>query len=263
MRMEFIVETPENEKKIPGRRMIKIPKIKDLSFGSIQNDYLTTIENAWIDKGDSWVLPINKIPGNRYSIEMNGKIDQRSLQNLIKVYASANRDYSEEIDKYILNAHIKNIEFFEKSYKDLIIEGIPFQVKVELKKAISPIIPRSMQLKYAALQNLANAAQGKSKNELFKAGLQFRRAQKEGWDFDEMKSFLDQISDVNFFKKHLQLNGDFLLGYLEKGILSEGEIIPKLISVNTETRLTLKQPISNGELIFKRKQFQDELKNSI
>ncbi|OLS19821.1 MAG: hypothetical protein HeimC3_43500 [Candidatus Heimdallarchaeota archaeon LC_3] len=261
MRFELIIETPENVKK--KKRKVKIPKIEGFSVGYVQNDYFQTIENPWKEEESHWILPIEKINGSRFLIELNGEIDRRSLQNLIKVFSSANRDYTKENDKYLLNAHIKNIELFEKSYKELTIEGVPFLVKVELKKAVSPILPKHLQSRVYAHQRLIETAKGSNRVAFHQARLAVKRAEREGWSIETVKSFISKVTDLNFFKPFIEVSGAFNLSKLEHGHFEDDFILPKTIDVNTETNLTLKQPNSRGELIFQRKNFQEALTHAI
>ncbi len=253
----FTIETPESVKK--RNRKIVIPKTNYFSVGFVQNDYFDQIEDAWKETETELILPIANIPGNRFLVELIGEIDYRSLDLLVKTYCSANRDFTPEIDKYILQAHIRNVEFFERSYKSLIINDIPFKVKVELSKTITQTIPMNLQRKLSAYDEYKAAARTANRQKIHRAMIKAIKAEREGWTMDLARSFIQRVGNVDFYKSFLELTGQFDLSGVETSEIQEGFIIPKVLSVSTETYLDLNQPISNGELIFKRKELQNSL----
>jgi len=115
------------------------------------------------------------------------------------------------------------------------------------------------QQKITAYDEFKNAVNLKDRHHMQKAMRKAMIAEREGWSIETANKFIQRVCDLDFYQSFIDVSGQFEFTRLETGTVQTGYFIPQMLNVGTKTCLNLKQPNSNGELIFKRKALQDSL----
>ena len=71
--------------------------------------HLIKSKSLWKIVGKEWILDAKDLPpSDGYFIELEGSIDEKSLKDLVHIKPSINRDNDDKVDRYWLDASLKN-----------------------------------------------------------------------------------------------------------------------------------------------------------
>ena len=90
-----------NKIKIPAYPGFQITKMQDASFNQIQP--------LWKIIDGEWILDAKDLPpSDGYFVELEGSMDKKNLEGLVHIKPSINRDDNNEVDRYWLDASLRN-----------------------------------------------------------------------------------------------------------------------------------------------------------
>ena len=239
--------------KIPAYPGFKIVQMQDASFNQIKS--------TWKLINNEWVLNANDLhPSDGYFIKLEGKIEEKSLSDLVHIKPSINRDSNEEVDQYWLDASLKNPKKLEEIWTELQIDEIDVGVKVDVNKLFGLQVPQELKDKADAMQKYLHAGKQGDRGLVFNAMHDFKRQERTNpFHPNDFFRIIEKLTARETLMDYLSVDKRYSIGDIDNTTKYDG-LIPQDVKVQTITTLTLKEPQSMGYLTLKRKLYLEEIK---
>ena len=259
--IRFVLHIEEGFRK--SHNKIKIPAYSGFIISRMQDASFNELKYHWRIENDQWVLDAKNLsPSDGYLVELEGKIDEEAIKNIVHIKQAANRDSDDQDDKYWLYSSIKNPTLLKQIWTELQIDDVNIGVSVDFNKLFSLQMPPEIVLKLDAMNNFLRAgALSSDRGVLFKAWSEFRRQERKV-PF-QPSSFLQLIHNLTAREALLEYfkvdSSRYRIGEIEQPTEFHGSL-PQDVLVHAATTLTLRKPESMGHLIFHRQRYLDRLK---
>ena len=242
-----------NKIKIPSYSNFKITNMQDASFHKIQS--------LWKHVDGEWILDAKDLPpSDGYFIELEGGIEEKNLKDLVHIKPSVNRDSNDEVDKYWLDASLKNPKILEQIWDELQIDEVNVGVKIDVNKFFGLRLPQEIKDKADSIQKYLHAGK------LGDRGLQFtamhdykRQERKTPFHLNDFLRVIQNITARDTLLDYVSIDKRYDIGDIDNPTTYEG-IIPQDVMVQALTKLTLHDPQALGYLTLQRKLYLEKIK---
>lgn len=243
-------------------RKIKIPITPGYKLLRMTDEGFTEQKYLWKQDGDYLILDAKDLPSSeRYLVEMEGRVNEKSLRELVYIKPAANRDNDDKNDKYWLEASIKKPASLEKVYTDLEIDEINFSVMIDIDKMFGLTIPNEIMNKLDAKQKLLESSKNFERSKVLKAALEYKRQERISPSFEPENFYklIQKVTAEDLIREHINIDNSYDVGSIDQPKKYVG-IVPQNINVQAITRLTLRNPIASGYLEFARELYIEKLR---
>ena len=257
----FVLRIDEGFRKEHNK--IKIPAYGRFTVSRMQDAAFNELKFQWELKDGQWILDAKKLrPSDGYFIELEGKVDEQAVKDIIHIKQAVNRDSDDQYDKYWLYSSIKNPALLERIWTELQIDDVSIGVSVDFNKLFSLQMPPEIAAKADAMSNfLRVGATSSDRGVMFRAWRDFKQQERK-IPF-QPGSFLQLVQDLTSRATLLEYftvdSNRYQIGDIEQPTKFQG-VLPQDIKVHAATTLTLREPKSTGHLIFQRQKYIDRLK---
>ena len=241
-----------NKIKIPAYPNFKIIKMQDASFHQIQS--------LWKYVNGEWILDARDLPPSAgYLIELEGAIEENNLKDLVHIKPSINRDSNDKVDKYWLDASLKNPKILEQIWTDLQIDEVNVTVKIDINKMFALRLPQEIKDKTDAIQKYLRAGQLGDRGLLFRAMHDYKRQERKNpFHPNDFLRVINNLTARNTLLNFISVDERYDIGEIDHFTTYEG-IIPQDIKVHALTNLTLQNPQALGYLTVQRKLYLEKI----
>ena len=238
--------------KIPAYPNFKIIKMQDASFHQIQS--------LWKYVNGEWILDARNLPPSAgYLIELEGAIEENNLKDLVHIKPSINRDSNDKVDKYWLDASLKNPKILEQIWTDLQIDEVNVTVKIDINKMFALRLPQEIKDKTDAIQKYLRAGQLGDRGLLFRAMHDYKRQERKNpFHPNDFLRVINNLTARNTLLNFISVDERYDIGEIDHFTTYEG-IIPQDIKVHALTNLTLQNPQALGYLTVQRKLYLEKI----
>ena len=235
-----------NKIKIPAYPGFKITKMQDASFHQIQS--------LWNHVEGEWILDTRDLPpSDGYFIELEGAIEEKNLKDLVHIKPSINRDSNDEVDKYWLDASLKNPKKLEQIWTELQIDEINVTVKIDINKLFALRLPQEIKDKTDAIQKYLRAGQLGDRGLIYRAMHDYKRQERKNpFHPNDFLRVITNLTARNTLSEYISIDERYDIGEIDHFTTYKG-IIPQEIKVHALTNLTLQNPQALGYLTLQRK----------
>jgi hypothetical protein len=242
-----------NKIKIPAYPGFQITKMQDASFNQIQA--------LWKIIDGEWILDAKDLPpSDGYFVELEGSIDGKNLEGLVHIKPSFNRDGNDEVDRYWLDASLREPKKLEEIWTELQIDEINVGVKVDINKLFGLKIPQELKDKADSLQKYLHAGRQGDRGLVFNALWDFKRQErKTPFHPNDFLRIIQNLTARETLTDYLSVDKSYNIGEIEHPTKYEG-MIPQEVNVQALTTLTLKDPQSIGYLTLQKKLYLEKIK---
>lgn len=243
-------------------RNIKIPAYQNYIVYEIFDAVSLNKVNAnWKLKGKNWVTTTSKLSGSdKYFVIMKGTVNQESLNELIRLYCPDDPKKTEELDLYWIDSAIKDMSILERIYDELTIDKVDTCVNVGLERQFTSSIPNEIkEFIRAKAQHDIHFGTTDRQSE-FRSSYRYRMARRSLRDVssrDIYKTSSEAVDPENFLL-YISVDDPFRISGVTQ--LDTEHLYPEKIGVRVQTDLNYQRPVAQGDLIFKRIDFSEELK---
>lgn len=256
----FQITVPEGMRK--SHRKVRIPAMQGYSILRMTDEGFQEQRHIWKMDGEDFVLDAKDLPSSeRYLVEMEGKV-AGDLDGFIYIKPAVNRDNDENDDRYWLESSIKKIGILENIYTDFDIDEVNFGVKINVDKMFKLAIPEEIKDKADAQLRLLNASENWDRNKILRAAMAYRRyaRQSPSYGIEDFFKIVQRVTGGDLIREHMRVEKPYDVGSIMQPVKYTG-IVPQNIEVQAVTRLTLKEPIARGYLIFEREKYLKRLRS--
>lgn len=242
-----------NKLKIPAYPGFQITEMQDASFNQIRS--------LWHHVDGEWILNAKDLPpSDGYFIELEGRMDEKNLQGLVHIKPSINRDSNDEVDRYWLDASLREPKKLEQIWTELHIDEVNVGVQIDFNKLFGLRLPQELKDKADAIQKYLNAGRRGDRNLIFDTAWDLKRQErKTPFHPNDFLRVIQHLTARDTLIDYVSVDERYDIGSIDHPTKYEG-IIPQDVKVQTLTTLTLENPQSLGYLTLQRRLYLDKIK---
>jgi hypothetical protein len=173
----------------------------------------------------------------------------------------------EESNTYWLHAQLKELQLFKEALRKLNLLDIPFIVNVGVHQDIKMKFPTRRQKELEIIAQWARELDRERKRRLSFEHITLKRTRPKEKEITQLLRDLQALFMPQTFKSFIDVRKEFHYSECFQGTDFYDEIpfrtYPKWMSVLSRTDLSLEKPAAEGELVYKRKRFQDAIEEAI
>jgi len=258
--IELLLFIPDNIKR--KLKKVEIPAYQNFKVSEFRDESFNKIEELWSLENEKWKLNTNNLPSSeRYLLTLKGSVPEDALSKIVFIQPSANRDQTEELDRFWLSSMIKNVDTLEKIWDSLNVDDVTANVNIGIERCFSTTIPKDLKEKVNATKRWIQAGQHRDREEVVKAWSELRRAKgKFTISIEDLLNLIHKLTADNTFSKYLSLDKPYTLGEIKREETYKGSF-PERMYTEANTFLNLKHPSANGYLSFKKKDYIETIES--
>lgn len=239
---------------IPKSPDYRIVGFVDEGFSNLINEINVGMDNT------KYIIKTNQLPPcNTFRIELNGRVDQLSLDNIVRVQPARNKNSTTTFDRYWLHVMLRDIDTLEKIYKYLEVSDINVLVKVPTRRYFNTELPKSMIKAIDIFNEYLAAGRTNDKARQFRAWRSYKLSFRI--DLEDVTKYFKDLTQKLDLSNFISLDDPFYKG--EIGHFDTFQAIPSNFTVEAITNLSFKNPTASGVLEFHKKKFQSTIKDEI
>ena len=238
---------------------IELGKVRRANIRSIVGlqsiDAITILDNGF-------ELNLKKLkPGEQYVLDVEYFLEDRNFLDSLVNREAVNETPENDSTKYWMVAQLKHLETLRSQYYRIDLRDVDFSVNVGVHQDVGTVIPNYFK---DQLETIAELTKRKGRDEKFRLFYKLLRMQNTklgGKEYKVLGEIMSLFSPPKF-SKYVSVQKDFHYSDCEKGTsVYDLPIVtwPKFMKVTCRTDLNLNKPASNGQLIYKRRDFMAEL----
>ena len=226
----------------------EIFKIKETYDGNLDPVYLRpTIKDGKLNINSKNIPKSEKL-----MLILNSDISNSDIKDLVQINTPTDPEKKTDTDEYWVHSAIRNMNTFEKAYRELNISNVQASVKVGITKAFASFAPPEI-IDYLEANASMNAAVDESdRGNLFRQWTRLRTTKKGLRHMQTYQIFqlIQQVFSQKTFRLFIEINRPFKIYQVTHEVG-----IPQSVNVSILTELTKKLPAVHGALVFKKKDF--------
>ncbi|MCK4757441.1 MAG: hypothetical protein KAS67_03215 [Thermoplasmata archaeon] len=245
---------------------IEIPAYNNFQIKEMIDNHFQQITGVWEFQDGRYIFKTNQLPKSSESflLTLNGKISDTLLNYLIRIQPSTNPNKDNNTDQYWLACHLKDTNILKGWWDALSIREIDIGIKVAIQRCFTNSVPKDVMERLEAQRewNRQGAARRFDRQGVFQAFRYGRRARAASvLDIDEIYKLIVEISSAQKFEEYLSVERPFdILGVEED---KNFDFYPERMNVDVITALNSNNPTAEGNLTFKRKEYEESIKSVI
>jgi hypothetical protein len=245
------------------RQPVEIPAYYGFVIAEMIDESFGPVSGAWRYEDGKWKLDAAKLPQcENFLLKLKGNVSPKILDSLVRIQPAINRDQTEEADRFWLSCMLRNVELLEGIYKELNIDDVAVNVKVDIQRTFSSTIPGEFRRRLEATKRWITAGRGKNRDEVSRAWRAMRTLEATSKvPAEEIINTVLRLTTGEAFVSFLSVEQPFRLGLIMPEQFTGP--FPSKMGVDTTTELGLARPSASGYLSFKKKAFAAELEKCL
>ncbi len=249
---------------VAGRRRGKkvlIPTTEQFEVVEMVDSAFNRIERLWDRTDKGLVLKARNLPQDSelFLVTLRGPIPRESVHRLVDIHIPATPYVDSKLDKYWLATSIRDPEILRMMYQDLQIRGVDLTVKVTVQRCFSTSIPHRMRAVMMASRDLIRASQTRNRELKRKAEYRMRMVSKHIRVTDsEIVAAISRLVSEELFGDYVTATPPYSLSGISPDRATFSPV-PEEMNVDVSTNLSYELKAANGELVFDREKYKDEI----
>lgn len=255
--------TFESKKKIllPNKKKIRLGPVRRVSVKPIQSMHPVFSAITLLD--DGFEIDLNCLePGETYILDMEYIITDPNFVDSLVYKKVANETPHDGIQDYWMAAQLKHLNVLRQDFGYVDLRDIDFSVDVSIYQDIKMKIPRIFSQKIETIVRLTQPIGRSEQSKLFKRLVHQQKQKYTGEEMDLLKKLQDLFNSTKF-RQFIDIRKDFYYSDCVRG----GDFYeklpfptwPKSMKVVSRTDLNFENPTANGNLIYKKNSFAEEI----
>ncbi|WP_336329240.1 hypothetical protein [Haloarcula sp. CGMCC 1.2071] len=255
--MTFLIEVPDSRKRLFGD--IKIPMSEGYRVKEMFALPEYTPVRAAYDVKDGYITfnPSELPSQDEYILTLNGDVDPETLKEIVHLKAPEDPKRKEKEDSYWVHSAIKKPGLMKDIYDDMKVDNVDISMQVGVQRCFSNAIPDDALEVFDRTRELLDASNEDDRNQVINASRRRFQARRDiSTSPAEAAEIIRSLATADNIQDYIQVDDPFRERNINPG-QPEQNIFPENISVDVTTDLSLDQQAVDGNIIFRKKSFQD------
>jgi hypothetical protein len=261
--IKLLIKVPQGIKR--HFRDLEIPAYPGYSIKEVfDGTTLDRINVDWQLKNQNWIADAKVLgASDRYLVILEGSISDVALERLVKLYCPEDPKRGSDVDRYWIDSAIKDMAIMEKIYDELTLDKVTTCVNVGVERQFTSSIPKEVKNWFRARAEADIHLRTMDRQKAFKSYYFLRLAEKKLGKLSplEVRNLAKQVLSPETFMYYVSVDKPFHISHLNP--VEEGHWLPEKIGVIVETDLSYKNPVAQGDLIYKKIDFASKLEEEI
>lgn len=261
--MKLLIKVPQGIKR--SFRDVEIPAYPGYSIKEVfDGTTLDRINVDWQLKNQNWIADAKALgPSDRYFVILEGSISDVALKRLVKLYCPEDPKRESDVDRYWIDSTIKDMAILEKIYDELTLDKVNTCVNVGVERQFTSSIPKEVKNWFRARALADIHLRSRDREKAFRSYRFLRLAERKLGNLSpmEVSNLAKNVLSPETFMYYVSVDKPFHISHLNP--VEEGHWLPEKIGVIVETDLSYKNPVAQGDLIYKKMDFASKLEDEI
>lgn len=255
--------TFETKKKLllPNKKRIRVGPVRRVNLRPIQS--LKPAFSAITFLDDGFEIDLNKLEtGETYILDLEYNISDPNFVDSLVYKKVAHETPQNGLQEYWMAAQLKHLKVLKQDYGYVDLRDIDFTVDVSIYQDIKMKIPRIFSEKIETIVRLTQPIGRSEQSKLFSKLVHQQKQKYTGEEMEILKNLQDLFNSAKF-RHFIDIREDFYYSDCIRG----GEFYekmpfptwPKTMKVISRTDLNFETPTAEGNLIYKKDNFMDEI----
>jgi hypothetical protein len=257
-RLDVLLEVPNGIRR--RIRDIEIPSYGDLKVEKVLDLSLSPVKCQWQLKEGKWTTDAAKLPpSEKFLVTLTGTISKEELNQIVAVNCPQDPMRGDEIDKYWIHSAIKDVGLFERMYADLSVDRVASVVKVGVVRSFTTSIPPEVRRYLEARAKVEQILGSRDRETAFQAWRRFHVSSRQlrGMSFASILETVRLITGREVFIVFINVTPPYRLDDVLP--IEPTSVFPESIGVRVQTDLNFRSPTADGELVFRKKDFNSKV----
>jgi hypothetical protein len=188
--------------------------------------------------------------------------DSKFVTNLVKTKVATEPLEFEDKDEYWMSAQLRFPKILEKVYAGLEVEDIDLNVNVAVDNEVKTAIPRAVEKDLQIIREMLSETERGRAHRLLLRHMSMRR--RLSIDIYGIVTEISMLFSPLRFQNFIEVTSPFRYSDSEKTTSFydfAGQLVPKTVTVTSQTNLNLEVPAVSGKVVYKKKDILDKLKD--
>jgi hypothetical protein len=261
--MTFLIRVPDSQKRKFGKVKIPISEGYRLKEMFALPDY--TAVKAGYMSGEGYIsFNPKELPShNEYIVTLRGDVEPQTLEEIVHLKAPEDPTRTEEEDSYWVHSAIKRPGVMKEVYDDMQVDNVDISLNVGVQRCFSNGIPEDVLKIFDRTKELLEASNEDDRNQIVTASRRrFQARQDLSSSPAEAADIVRSLATADNLQDFINVDDPFRERNINPGT-PEQHIFPEMVSVDVTTDLNLDQQAADGDIIFRKKDFQEFVEGKI
>lgn len=259
----FLLHVPDNRKRQFGK--VKIPRGEGYRLKGMFSlpDY-NPVHAAYSTKGGYVSFEPKELPNqDEYIVTLNGDVEPQTLSEIVHLKAPEDPTRTDEEDSYWIHSAIKRPEVMKDVYDDMQVDNVDISLNVGVQRCFSNGIPEDVLSVFDRTRELLNASNKDDRNKILIASRRRYQARRDlSTSPAEAADIVRSLATADNLQDYIEVDDPFRERNINPGS-PEKNIFPESVSVDVTTDLNLDRQAADGDIVFKKKSFQEFVEGKI
>ena len=244
-------------------RYLELPLFQHCKITSMMDNYFNDIKVSDVTQTANNKIKINTsmLPASeQFYIRINGELPQTTLDNIVFIQPAGNQDKKDGNEMYWLSSMIRNVESLENLWESLEVDNVKAGVNIGIEKHLSTNLPPDLQKGLEAMRQYSKSIHSKHWADSRDAWLKVKSLKNSKITVNNLNEVLEKHTSTDFFSQFVDIDLPYNLGEIKNK--EPTKAIPQNMYAEGLTKLTLKKPIAEGYMTFKKEKYVDSIKDN-
>lgn len=261
--IKYLLKIPAGLRRVP-KRIVELPATTGFFIDEVFDlDTHNMIDVTFIHNDNKYVVNLSEFKSSEnFLVTLRGRVSKKFLDSLVIVSCAMNPIKQETDDCYWIHSALKDVSILERIWDELNIDKVNADVKIGVERYFSSAIPKDVRNRLKIQQKLLDAIASRARNRS-KLEYDFRVSlTKSKISPQELYNLIVRLSSADYFSQYMTVDNPFILGLVEP-LKTTTSWLPNTVKVGVSTDLNFKTPAVKGNLLFKKNNFEESIKEEI
>lgn len=253
----FLLHVPDNRKRKFGK--VKIPVSEGYRLKGLFSLPEYNRVGAAYTSNDGYIsFNPKELPNqDEYIVTLNGAVEPQTLEEIVHLKAPEDPTRTEEEDSYWVHSAIKRPGVMKEVYDDMQVDNVDISLKVGVQRCFSNGIPEDVLNVFDRTRELLEASNENDRNQIVVASRRRYQARRDlSTSPAKAADIVRSLATAENIQDFIRVEDPFRERNINPGT-PEQNIFPETVSVDVTTDLNLDRQAADGDIIFKKKKFEE------
>lgn len=261
--IKYLLHIPPGIRRLT-KRIVELPATTGFIIDEVFDLDIQEMQDVvYIQDDKKYVVNAKELSSSEYFlITLKGRVSNEFLNSLVTVNCAVNPTRVEEDDCYWVHSALKDVSILERVWDELNVDRVNADVKIGVERLFSSTIPKDIRDRLAIQKRLLDAIASRERNRA-RIEYEYRRALvRSRISPRELYDLIVRLSTGEYFSQYIMVDDPFKMGIVEP-LKETASLIPNAVKVEVSTDLNFQIPAVQGNLVFKRGNYETSIEEEI